>query len=229
MRAGRRQRRDRREQPWPIRLSHWANIVLFVIMAGSGLQILAAYPLMGPVGRSYGWYPLQGSSAPDWLRLGGWLAGSRALHFAFAWFFIGNGLIYLAYVLASGEWRHRGLSSGKDFGQAWRVALAYLRVGPPVPISEGYNALQRVAYTVAVGLGALLVLSGLAVYKPVQLQLLAACFGGYDGARAVHLLALLALVLFSIGHVMMVALHPRTLLTMLSGGKKHVARDDSKA
>src|SRR5215471_636736 len=99
--------RLRRIQPLAIRLSHWISIPLLIIMAGSGLQIFVAYPNLGPRGAQYGWYPLQGVAAPSWLRLGGWLAGARDLHFAVAWFLILNGALYVVYLLASGEWRRR--------------------------------------------------------------------------------------------------------------------------
>src|SRR6478609_1047540 len=99
--------RARREQPWPVRLLHWANAALLVIMAGSGLQILAAFPNLGPRGAPYRWYPFADRTPPAWLRLGGWLAGARHWHFAFGWFFVLNGLAYVAYLFASGEWRRR--------------------------------------------------------------------------------------------------------------------------
>src|SRR5215472_10137967 len=68
---------DRRVQPLAIRLSHWINIPLLVIMAGSGLQILTAYPALGPRGAQYSWYPFQNVAPPAWLTIGGWLGGGR--------------------------------------------------------------------------------------------------------------------------------------------------------
>ena len=81
-----------------IRFAHWAAIPLLVIMAGSGLEILTAYPMLGPSGDLYGWYPWQGVPPPGWLRFGGWLAGARHWHFALAWFLVANGAIYLVYL-----------------------------------------------------------------------------------------------------------------------------------
>src|SRR5580700_6242756 len=97
----------RRLQPLLIRITHWLNVPLLVLMAGSGLQILAAYPSLGPQGAQYRWYPFQGTPPPQWLRFGGWLAGARHWHFAIAWFFVLNGVIYLTYFFVSGEWRRR--------------------------------------------------------------------------------------------------------------------------
>ncbi|MFY2559012.1 thiosulfate reductase, partial [Corallococcus terminator] len=98
---------SRRPQPWPIRVAHWVNVPLLVIMAGSGLQILAAYPMLGTQGRPYGWYPFQGVPPPSWARLGDWLAGARGWHFAFGGFLALNGFAYLLYLALSGEWRRR--------------------------------------------------------------------------------------------------------------------------
>jgi thiosulfate reductase cytochrome b subunit len=97
----------------------------------------------------------------------------------------------------------------------------YLRIRRTPRAVEFYNGLQRLAYTSAVGLGLVGVLSGLAIYEPVQLSWLAALFGGYDGARAVHLLGLVGLTLFAVMHiVLVVALHPRALVQMVTGGKR---------
>ncbi len=217
------------EQPALIRVAHWLNVPLLVCMAGSGLQILAAYPFLGPRGRSFGFYPFQGDTPPEWLRLGGWLAGARALHFAFAWFFVLNGAVYLAYLFASGEFRERLFSPRRDGDNAYRTALYYLRIGSAPSTVGLYNGLQRLAYTAALLLGAVLVLSGLAIWKPVQLALLAALFGGYDAARAVHLGALVAMALFTLGHVIMVLSHPRSLKAMVAGGERRRADEDARS
>ena len=92
----------RREQPWPIRVAHWTAVVAIVVMAGSGLQIWAAYPYLGPRGARYAWFPLQGLMLSNAWRLGGWLAGARHLHFAFAWLFLVNALFYVAFTVLSG-------------------------------------------------------------------------------------------------------------------------------
>jgi thiosulfate reductase cytochrome b subunit len=210
----------RREQPWPIRLTHWTSVVAIVVLAGSGLQIWAAYPYLGPRGAHFSWFPLQGLMTSKALRLGGWLAGARHLHFAFAWLFVGSALLYLAFNAVSGEWRRRLFLPARDALNAVETALHYARLRPAPAQSGLYNGLQRLAYTVAIFLGAVQLASGLAIWKPVQLQFLTDCFGGYDGARAVHFLSLLALAAFVVGHVVMVATHPRTLLAMIGGGRR---------
>jgi thiosulfate reductase cytochrome b subunit len=214
------QRTGRRAQPAAIRLAHWINIPLLVIMAGSGLQILAAYPALGPRGALYRWYPFQNVAPPSWMRFGGWLAGARHWHFAIAWFLIFNGIIYLIYMAASGEWRRRVFIPTRDTSNALAMFAYYLRIRKNPPPEDFYNGLQRVAYTSAILFGAVVVLSGLAIYKPVQLYWLTAAFGGYDVARVVHLSCLVLLALFTVMHLVLVALHPRTIITMVTGGQR---------
>lgn len=211
---------ERRPQPWPIRLTHWSNVALLVILAGSGLQILAAYPMLGAQGFPFRWYPFQGLTPPEWSRLGGWLAGARHWHFAFGWFLTLNGTVYVLYLALSGEWRRRVFLPRRDARNALQTLAFYLHLRKEPPPQELYNGLQRLAYTGTLLLGLLAILSGLAIYKPVQLRWLTVLFGGYDSARAVHLAVLALLVLFTVGHVLMVVLHPRTLGDIVTGGKK---------
>lgn len=212
--------RGRRLQPLPIRLAHWLNVLFLVLMAGSGLQILTAYPSLGPRGDLYLWYPFQGTPPPHWLRIGGWLAGARQWHFAIAWFFVLNGLIYLSYFFASGEWRRRLFQPGRDSLNGIRQFAYYTRIRSTPPPTDFYNGLQRLAYTSAILFGVIMVLSGLAIYKPVQLHWLTSFFGGYDTARVVHLGVLCLLVLFVASHLFLVAMHPREIVNMITGGKR---------
>ena len=205
-------------QPAIIRLTHWANLVLLVLMAGSGLRILVAYPFLGAHGGEYAWYPLQGAPPPAFLTLGGWLAGARHWHFAFAWLFVANASVYLAYLFASGEWRRRLFFPRRDARNAWGTLLHDLHLRREAPRPAGlYNGMQRLSYTGVLATAPLLVLSGLAIYKPVQLPRLTALLGGYDVARVIHLFTLVALALFTLVHVVQVVLHPRTLADMTVG------------
>jgi thiosulfate reductase cytochrome b subunit len=215
-----RARAGRLAQPGVIRLAHWINIPLIVIMAGSGLQIFAAYPSLGPRGALYRWYPFQNVAPPSWLRFGGWLAGARHWHFAIAWFLIFNGVIYLIYMIASGEWRRRVFIPARDTSNALAMFAFYLRIRKTPPPEDFYNGLQRLAYTSAILFGMVVVLSGLAIYKPVQLHWITAAFGGYDVARVVHLSCLVLLATFTAMHLVLVALHPRTIVTMVTGGQR---------
>jgi Ni/Fe-hydrogenase b-type cytochrome subunit len=204
-------------QPWLIRLTHWVNAIALVVMAGSGLQILVAFPTFGPRGRPYSWYPWNGTSPPEALTVGKWLAGARHWHFAFAWILVANGLAYILYVAQSGEWRRRAFSPRRDGRDALTTLGQYLRLRKESGAHGLYNGLQRLAYTVAVVLGVIEVATGLAIYKPVQLGALTRMFGGYDVARSTHFLALIALSVFALAHVIMVALHPRTIPTIITG------------
>ncbi len=208
-------------QPVIIRMTHWANVIFLTIMAGSGLRILVAYPSLGPVGEEYGWYPLQGVKPPPLLTIGEWLAGARNWHFAFAWFYVANALVYAIYLFASGEWRRRLFFPRRDARNAWGTLLHDLRLRRTAPPQDGlYNGAQRLAYTGVLATAPLLVLSGLAIYKPVQLPRLTALLGGYDAARTIHLLVLAMLSLFTAVHVAQVLLHPRTFVDMTLGGKR---------
>jgi len=189
-------------------------------MAGSGLQIFAAYPYLGPRGAHYWWYPFQGVTPPSWMRFGGWLAGARNWHFAIAWFLTFNGVVYLVYQVATGEWRRRSFIPWRDTKTALAMFAYYLRIRGTGPPTDFYNGLQRLAYTSAILFGIVVVLSGLAIYKPLQLHWLTLLFGGYDGARAVHLSALVLLTLFSAAHLVMVTLHPKAILEMVTGGRR---------
>ena len=205
-------------QPAVIRITHWVNLVLLTIMAASGLRILVAYPFLGAQGAQYGWYPLQGVPPPAALTLGGWLAGARHWHFAFAWLFVANATAYLSYLFASGEWRRRIFFPRRDARNAWGTLLHDLRLRKDAPDPVGlYNGMQRLAYTGVLATSPLAVLSGLALYKPVQLPRLTALLGGYDVARTLHLLVLAALALFTLVHVAQVLLHPRTFVDMTLG------------
>jgi thiosulfate reductase cytochrome b subunit len=213
-------------QPVVVRLTHWANLVLFALMAGSGLRILAAYPYLGAQGAEYAWYPLQGARPPAALTVGGWLAGARHWHFALAWLFVLNAAVYVAYLFASGEWRRRLFSPRRDARNAWGTLLHDLRLSRTAPRPVGlYNGMQRLSYTGVLLTAPLLVLSGLALYEPVQLPRLTALLGGYDAARAIHLGVLAALALFTVIHVVQVLLHPRTLADMTVGRESRPGED----
>jgi thiosulfate reductase cytochrome b subunit len=212
--------RARRPQPLAIRVARWLNVPLLLAMAGSGLQTPAAYPHQGPRGEPYPWFPLQGAIAPEWMRLGGWLAGARHLHLALMWPLTANALFYLAYLAVSGEWRRRAFLPRRDARSALRAAASYARLRAVPAGAELYNGLQRLAYTAALLLAALAVVTGAALYKPLQLRPLASLFGGYDGARLAHFLAMALLLLFLAGHVAMALLHPRALAEMVTGGPR---------
>lgn len=212
--------RARRPQPLAIRITHWINVPVLTVMAMSGLQIFIAYPYFGPRGATYDWLPFQRWMAPSWMRAGQWLAGARHLHFALAWIVVVNAMVWLGYLLWTREYRRRFFWPPRDVKPALHQVAYYLRLRKEPPPVDLYNGLQRAAYTSAIALGVLVVLSGLVMYKPVQLHWLGWLMGGYDGARVVHFFAMIALAGFVITHVIMVALHPRSFVEMIDGGKR---------
>src|ERR671922_1135027 len=166
-----------------VRTTHWLSVLLLLGMIGSGLQIYLAYRHFGPRGAPYPLpNPWDGKSLPEWARLGGWLAGGLNWHFTLAWPFVITGLVYLGFLVASGEWRSL-LFRRRDLRPALAMQLYYLRLRHEHPPQGKHNALQKLAYTGIVILGVLAVASGFAIYKPVQLAWLTGLFGGYELAR----------------------------------------------
>ena len=80
-----------------------------------------------------------------------------------------------------------------------------------------YNYVQKLLYVGIIVVGVLIVLSGLSIWKPVQLQWLTALFGGYDLARYVHFICMSAIVAFLMVHVALAVLVPKSLRAMIIG------------
>jgi thiosulfate reductase cytochrome b subunit len=185
-----------------VRITHWINAAAIFVMVASGWRIYNASPV----------FPFK---FPAELTLGGWLGGGLQWHFAAMWVLAINGLVYLAYGVAAGHFRRKLLPitpAGilRDVRDALRGKLAHDDLGV-------YNAAQRAAYVAIIAAAVVLVLSGLAIWKPVQFHTLAALMGDYEGARILHFLAMALLVLITLVHIAMVALVPRTLPTMITG------------
>jgi thiosulfate reductase cytochrome b subunit len=201
-----------------VRLTHWLNAVLLLGMIASGLQIYLAYPHFGPRGDPYPVpNPWAGGGIPEWARLGGWLAGGLNWHFTLAWPLVITGLVYLGFLAASGEWRSL-LFRPRDIRPATDMQLYYLRLRKEHPPQGKHNALQKAAYTGIVLVGVLAVLSGFAIYKPVQLGWVVALFGGYELARYWHFVTVWIFVAFTLLHVVLVfAVDPASLRGMITG------------
>jgi thiosulfate reductase cytochrome b subunit len=202
---------------WIVRVTHWANAILLFGMIGSGLQIYGAFTHFGPRGHAYLPNPVDGRPLPAWSTLGGWLAGGLNWHFALAWPFVLTGLVYLLFMAVSGEWRTL-LFRPSDVPRAVQMQLYYLRLRKEHPPQGKHNALQKGAYTAIFFLGVISVLSGFAIYKPVQLSWLTALFGGYELARYWHFWAVWLFVAFTLLHVALVFLvDPASLRAMITG------------
>lgn len=200
-----------------VRFTHWATLVLLTAMVTSGLQIYEAYPRFGNRGGPYYPNPFQDALFPEWSRLGGWLAGALNWHFALMWPLVAVGLLYVGYLVLAGEWRAL-LFRPRDVRGALEMAKYYLRLRREHPPQGKHNPLQKLAYTGIVLLGVLAVLTGLAIYKPVQFGWLTALFGGFQAARYWHFWTVWIFVGFTIAHVVLVfVVDPASLRAMITG------------
>ena len=189
-------------QPAWVRAMHWTNAVAMILMIMSGWQIYNASPLFG-------------FTFPRSITLGGWLAGALLWHFAAMWLLMVNGLIYLVTGLATGRFRRKlvPISPSGVIADARAALTGHLSHDD---LSK-YNSVQKLLYAGIIAVAVIIVLSGLSIWKPVQLQWLTALFGGYDFARYVHFTAMALIVAFFIVHVVMALLVPKSLRTMIIG------------
>lgn len=190
-------------QPVWVRISHWLNALAAVLTMLSGWRIYNASPVFA------------GFRFPADITLGGWLGGALQWHFAAMWLLFFNGLFYLLMNVVTGRFARKFLPLTPravlgDLTAALRGRLSHADL-------SHYNAVQKLAYVVAILLLIVLVLSGMAIWKSVQFPLLRDLMGGYDAARVVHFCAMSLLAAFVVVHVAMVALVPRSLLTMIRG------------
>jgi len=203
---------------WIVRLTHWVNTVLLVGMVASGLQIYNAYERFGLRGtRLAAPNPFDMHQFPHWARLGGWLAGGLNWHFFLMWPLVLNALLYLGYLVVSREWRSL-LFRPRDVVPAIQMQLYYLRLRQEHPPQGKHNALQKGAYCLIFLLGVLSVVTGLSLWKPLQLAWLTALFGGYEWARYWHFVAVWLFVAFTLVHVALVfVVDPASLRGMITG------------
>jgi thiosulfate reductase cytochrome b subunit len=190
-------------QPIWVRITHWINALAVVLMVMSGWQVYDASPIFPAL------------QFPPAITLGGWLGGALLWHFAVMWLLVANFLVYVGLNLASGRLRRKLLPL--TFRSLFADIVAALRGRLTHGDLSVYNSIQKLAYLVVIVDIALLVLSGLAVWKSVQFPLLRTLMGGYDNARVVHFVCMSVLVAFFAVHVVMVALVPRSLLLMIRG------------
>jgi thiosulfate reductase cytochrome b subunit len=185
-----------------VRITHWINALAMLVMIGSGWEIYNASPLFG--------FKFPGS-----ITLGGWLAGALLWHFAAMWVLAINGLVYLALGFLTGRFRRKLLPIRPgDVLADVKAALTFKLSHDDISV---YNSVQRLLYVGVIMAGVMIVLSGLAIWKPIQLQELTALFGGYDAARYVHFFAMAAIVGFLVVHVLLALIVPKSLKAMVTG------------
>jgi thiosulfate reductase cytochrome b subunit len=194
---------DQLIHPAWVRVMHWLNALAMFMMIGSGWQIYDASPLFNFI-----YFPHE-------IALGEWLAGALLWHFAAMWLLMLNGIVYVALGIATGRFRRKLLpirphDVARDLAAAFRGKLSHddLRV---------YNAVQRLLYLGVILAGIVIVLSGLSIWKPVQLKYLTAFFGGYDTARYVHFFAMASIVAFLTVHISLALIVPKSLRAMIVG------------
>ena len=189
-------------QPAWVRTVHWINAVAIVLMIMSGWQVYNASPLFK-------------FSFPAEITLGGWLGGALLWHFAAMWLLMVNGLVYLTLGFATGRFAKKLLPITPA------GVLADTRAALTGKLSHDdlskYNYVQKLLYVGIIVVGVVIVLSGLSIWKPVQLQYLTAFFGGYDIARYVHFVCMAAIVAFLVVHVVLAVLVPKSLRAMIIG------------
>jgi thiosulfate reductase cytochrome b subunit len=189
-------------QPAWVRTMHWINALAMILMIMSGWQIYNASPL----------FDFRFSHA---ITLGGWLGGALLWHFAAMWLLMVNGLAYLITGIATGRFRNKLLPiSPSGVISDAKAALTFKLAHDDL---SKYNYVQKLLYAGIIAVGIVIVLSGLSIWKPVQLQWLTALFGGYDVARYVHFICMSAIVAFLIVHVLLAVLVPKSLRAMIIG------------
>ncbi|TDN57931.1 cytochrome b/b6 domain-containing protein [Paraburkholderia sp. BL10I2N1] len=186
-----------------VRAFHWINAAAVILMCMSGWRVYEASPIFNTV------------RFPASITLGGWLGGALLWHFAIMWILVANFIVYLMLGLCSGRLRRtifpitpRAVVT--DLVAALRGKLSHCDLSQ-------YNAVQKLAYLVVLADIALVILSGVTIWKPVQFGVVCTLMGGFDNARIVHFAAMSVLVGFFAIHIVMVALVPRSLLTMIRG------------
>jgi thiosulfate reductase cytochrome b subunit len=205
----------RRLHPLPLRIMHWTNAVAMVIMIGSGWKIYQDEVIFGSL------------HFPNAITIGGEAQGALQWHFFAMWILVLNGLFYLGYGLVSGRFRRMLLPIRP------REVIANIRDALRLRLGHDdltrYNAVQKVLYTGIILVIVIQVLSGLAIWKPVQFGWLTDLFYDFQGARLAHFIGMAAIVGFLVVHVLLALIVPRTLLAMLTGGPKVTPKHGSAA
>lgn len=198
--------RGRRLHPWPVRIMHWINALAMIVMIGSGWGIYDDSVIFGFL------------YFPQSVRLGSWAAESLLWHFAGMWVLALNGLAYLIYGFVTGRFREKLLPvTVPDLIQTMRETLRFKIAHDDLTV---YNAIQKVLYIVVILAGVMQVVTGLAIWKPVQFASLVALFGDFQGARLAHFLGMAVIVGFLVVHLVLALLVPRTLWAMVTGGPR---------
>jgi thiosulfate reductase cytochrome b subunit len=199
--------------PRIVRITHWINAVAMIVMIGSGWRIFNDSPLIEgfifpPA------FTIGGDPDVSWVKYQNGAYGALQWHFAAMWVLFFNGLVYLIYGFVSGRFKALLLPITVDGVRSAIVDALNFKLDHSGGV---YNHVQRLLYIGVLCLAVLVVLSGLAIWKPVQFQTLASLFISFQGARWVHFLCMIGIVLFLIVHVTLALLVPKTIVSMVKG------------
>jgi thiosulfate reductase cytochrome b subunit len=185
---------------------HWINAAVMMVMITSGWGIYDDDVI------------IHGLYFGAFFRLGDWAAWSLNWHLAGMWFFGINGLIYLIYGLTTGRFLERLLPiRPKELVHTVVETLHFKIAHEDLTV---YNAVQKVLYIVVILACISQALTGIAIWKPVQLSGLVTLFGGFQSARIIHFAGMVVIVGFVVVHVLLALLVPKTMWAMLAGGPR---------
>ena len=193
------------KHPLAIRWFHWFNFPVLGVMIWSGLLIYWAndeYKIKFGKTDLLKFFPDNFYAA---LHIPFRLAEGMSFHFLVMWLFFLNGILYVLYTIFSGEWKYL-LPNKKSWKEALQVVLYDFKISKFKPPQTKYNAAQRIAYSAIIVMGVGSVLTGLAIYKPIQVSLVCAIFGGYEAARLEHFILTIGYVLFFLVHIVQVVI-----------------------
>ncbi|BAM86374.1 hypothetical protein S58_03580 [Bradyrhizobium oligotrophicum S58] len=189
-------------QPAWVRVMHWINAAAMIMMIMSGWQIYNASPLFD--------FRFDHS-----ITLGSWLGGALLWHFAAMWLLMLNGFAYLVTGLVTGRFRRKLLPISPS------SVIADLKAALTFKLSHddlsAYNAVQKLLYLGIIAVGIVVVLTGLSMWKPVQLHWLVSLFGDYPAARYVHFVCMALICAFLVIHIVLALLVPKSLRAMIIG------------
>jgi thiosulfate reductase cytochrome b subunit len=199
-------RHGARLHPLGVRIMHWINAAGMIIMIMSGWKIYNDEVLFGFL------------HFPEEIVLGVWAQHALQWHFAFMWVLTVNGIIYLSYGILSGRFRRMLWPVRlRDVFSELVQALTFLLQHADL---TRYNAVQRLLYAGVILVIIVQLISGLAIWKPVQFSSLVSIFYDFQGARLAHFLGMTAICLFMVVHIALALLVPRTILAMFTGGPR---------
>jgi len=193
------------KHPLAMRWTHWVNFPILTIMIWSGMLIYWANDLYSITLFGHTFFSFFPQGFYKAFHITHRLSEGMAFHFLFMWAFALNGLVYVLYTIISGEWREL-VPQKKSFKEAWLVLLHDLHIRKMAPPQNKYNAAQRIAYTAIIVMGFGSLITGLAIYKPVQFYYLTWVCGGYHFARIIHFALTIGYVFFFLVHIIQVLL-----------------------